>query len=101
MNIDWALAAAEDLSDGIDYYDRQQECLGERFYQAVLSTIDKIVRHPRAWFPLGGESRRCLVSGFPYGVYYRTGPGLITVLAVLDLRRSPEAWQERLRELGI
>jgi hypothetical protein len=34
-----------------------------------------------------------LVRDFPYGVFFTTETDLITVLAVLHLRRHPDSWK--------
>jgi len=99
MDVAWALPAAGDLRAGMAFYDAQEDGLGDKFGQQVEDAIARIVRYPRAWVPLGGGLRRCQTHRFPYGVYYRIKGERIEVLAILDLRRSAEAWQRRLREL--
>jgi hypothetical protein len=34
-------------------------------------------------------------------VFYRLKTDVITIVAVLDLRRDPETWRKRLRELDL
>jgi plasmid stabilization system protein ParE len=99
MDVAWALPAVGDLRENTDFYDAQEPGLGDKFGQEVEHAISRIVRYPRAWFDLGGGFRRCQTHKFHCGVYYRIHRGRIEVLAVLDLRRSAETWQKRLREL--
>jgi hypothetical protein len=39
-----------------------------------------------------------LTRDFPYGVFFTTEADLVTVLAVLHLRRPPDTWKRRGRD---
>ena len=39
-----------------------------------------------------GSIRRRLVRRFPYGILYATRPGVVRVLAVMNLKRRPTYW---------
>ncbi|MBM4031599.1 MAG: type II toxin-antitoxin system RelE/ParE family toxin [Planctomycetes bacterium] len=101
MDVAWALPAVGDLRENMAFYDAQELGLGGKFGQEVEAAIARVVRHPHAWFDLGGGFRRCQTHKFLSGICYRIHRGRIEVLAVLDLRRSPETWQTRLLELGL
>jgi len=101
MDVAWAEPAVSDLREAMGFYDDKEPGLRDRFEQEVEDAIGRIVRYPRAWFDLGGGFRRCQMHSFLYGVYYQVQGERIVIMAVLDLRRSAETWQRRLRELGI
>jgi plasmid stabilization system protein ParE len=101
MTVDFGHAAVADLAQAIAFYDAQEEGLGRRFAQEVDTVIEQIVRHPRAGVRLSKRARRWQTHRFPYGVFYRLRGDLITVVAIVDLRRDPETWRKRLQELNL
>jgi hypothetical protein len=46
---------------------------------------------------LGGETRRCLLRRFPYGLIYALDQDDILILAVAHTRREPGYWRDRLK----
>lgn len=68
-----------------------QEGLGARFSRCIDDTLELIERHPSIGSTFRPPTRRRLVKGFPYAVFYEPGDKRIIVHAVLNLRQSPEA----------
>ena len=60
-----------------------------------LSTIKKIVNFPDAWHPLSDEIRRCQTKRFPYGLIYTKLENEILIIAVSNLHRKPDHWEDR------
>ncbi len=87
--------AAQELDDAHDYYETQQEGLGLTFVHAVHETEKRIAHFPVAWQALSPNSRRALVSRFPYGLIYHIGDETITILAIADLHKKPRYWKGR------
>ena len=83
-----------DLAAVFGYYEGQSEGLGERFLTAVGSAFDAIERYAQMFAQVHGEVRRALVSGFPYGVFYRVESKRVVVLAVLHTARDPKIWPQ-------
>lgn len=79
----------------IDYYEQCESGLGLDFAIEVRSSIENILRHPKAWPVLRQGMRRCLTRRFPSGVSYTLEPPGIIVLAVMHLHRNPDYWKER------
>jgi plasmid stabilization system protein ParE len=75
-----------------------QEGLGARFSKCIDDTLELIGKHPSIGSTFRNPTRRRLVKGFPYAVFYEPTETRIIVHAVLDLRQSPEAI---LRRLGL
>src|SRR3954447_9324918 len=76
-------------------YERERESLGFRFEARVHTVFARIRENPFLFPVIEDDVRRALVREFPYGVFFTTGAGLITVLAVLHLHRDPETWRRR------
>ena len=72
--------------------------LGFEFAEEVYATIARIIQYPDAWSVLSKNSRRCLVSRFPYGVIYQIKSPILRIIAVTHLNRRPGYWKERLEQ---
>lgn len=79
-------------------YEHEREGLGFRFETQVNTVFASVLENPFK-FPVIEESvRRALVRDFPYGVFFTTDADLITVFAVLHLRRHPDTWKRPRRD---
>jgi plasmid stabilization system protein ParE len=87
--------AESELNEAVDYYDACQEGLGLEFAREIHATIENIREFPLAWTPLSQNTRRCLVSRFPYGVVYQPKGDEIVIIAIMQLNRKPDYWSER------
>jgi plasmid stabilization system protein ParE len=87
--------AEEDLIEGFWFYERQSPGLGDYFRSCLISDIESL-----AYF--GGIHEivhgfyRALSQRFPFCIYYRMEQETVTVVAVLDARRSPSWIRHRL-----
>ena len=87
--------AAVEFDKAVEYYEQCQTGLGLEFAKEVYATITRIIEYPDAWSPLSKNSRRCLVSRFPYGVIYQFKSHALRIIAVVHLNRRPGYWKER------
>jgi len=88
-------AARQDLIDALNWYEARRPGLGDRFMKAVTRTMNLISSSPEMFPIVYRDVRRALVRPFPFGVFYRTHPESIHVLALLHGRRDPGTWQSR------
>lgn len=88
-------AAEIEISDAIEFYERQQPGLGRRLFEEVQTAIRQICEQPMAWEKMDTQTHRCLTNRFPYGVLYRIKPDHIRIIAVMHLRRKPGYWNNR------
>src|SRR5262245_18158621 len=79
-------------------YEREHEGLGFRFESQVNTVFVRLFDNPFQFPVIEEDVRRALVRDFPYGVFFTTEADLITVLAVLHLRRHPDTWKRRRRD---
>jgi hypothetical protein len=68
-----------ELDEAIEYYDLQLPGLGLRFFQETSAAIEHIRLMPEAWTKIGERTRRCLLKGFPYALFYIIQPGEILI----------------------
>ena len=87
--------AEMEFDRAVEYYEDCRPGLGIEFAQEVYATIDRIIQYPEAWSPMSKNTRRCLVSRFPYGLIYQVKSNSVLIIAVADLRRRPDYWLYR------
>jgi len=88
-------AAAADLQDAFDWYEKQRSGLGAEFREAVREKLRDIAAEPMLYQVVHRDTRRALLRRFPYGLYYRIYPGMVVVVACMHGRRSPRRWKAR------
>jgi plasmid stabilization system protein ParE len=87
--------AEADVLNAFAWYENQRRGLGLLFRGALDAALERIEREPLA-FPVQYRAlRRVLVDRFPYAIYFRAYPTVVTVVAVVHGRRDPNAWQQR------
>jgi plasmid stabilization system protein ParE len=77
-----------------EWYEARRAGLGKEFAQAVNEIVSRIVDAPLAYQRAHGETRRAVLSRFPYAVYYRLAGEDIVVLGVHG-RQHESRWQSR------
>ena len=89
-------AAAADIEEAYEWYERRRRGLGEEFLTALRSTLDSVVAQPEAFAVIHRATRRALVPRrFPYGLFYRTYGDTIIVVACMHAKQHPRQWQRR------
>ena len=85
----------DDLEAGFQFYEHQQEGLGNYFLESLFSDIDSLHLYAgihRKVF----DNHRLLSKRFPYAIYYSEEAGTVFVKAVLDCRRDPGIHRRKL-----
>ncbi len=85
-----------------DWYEAQRAGLGQKFIDAVDSTMGRIASQPRLGTPVPGVDfglgvRRQLLKKFLYAVVYLELDDEIVVVAIVHDHRKPGYWRERVR----
>jgi plasmid stabilization system protein ParE len=96
MKINFLRLAKEELNDASNYYEAQQQGLGEKFSQEVESTLERIRLLPNAWQPLSKNTRRCQTKKFPYAIIYQVCENEILIIAISHIRKKLNYWQNRI-----
>ena len=88
-------SAQDDLLAGFWFYEQQQAGLGNYFLSNLISDIDDLKISAGVHV-----SNKCvfrsLAKKFPYAIYYLQSGEEVTLVAVLDTRRSPSWISSRL-----
>lgn len=96
MTVRFLEIAQRELDEAVAYYNSQAPGLGDAFLLETVAAIDRISRFPRAWHPLGENTRRCRLRRFPYGLIYHEEQGEVLIVAVAHSHRRPDYWRDRL-----
>jgi plasmid stabilization system protein ParE len=88
-------SARDDLSAGVEFYERQQAGLGDYFLESLFSDIESLQLYAGIHTKRFGY-HRLLSKRFPYAVYYDQEGVMARVWAILDCRRDPDAIRKRL-----
>ena len=91
-----AAARLEFLAEVV-YYSEAQPGLGERFAAAVEEATARAVGFPFSGSPSRAKTRRIIVKGFPFSIFYRPEADEIIIFAVAQHARRPFYWQSRTR----
>lgn len=82
--------ARQDMLAGKAFYDRQQQGIGDYFWDSLLADMESLHIHAGVHQQFYGYYR-VLSKRFPYALYYQLSPRHITIVAILPVRRNP-AW---------
>lgn len=97
MRMEFLDPAKGELAEAIAYYNSESEGLGFRFALEAKRALSRISEYPQAWPSISRRTRRCRISGFPYGIVYQVRKELILIVAVMHLQRHPDSWKSRMR----
>ena len=76
------------------WYESRQVGLGQEFGQAVDAFVTRLRENPFLFQRVQQDTRRAVLSRFPYAIYFRTTDSQIVVLAVHG-RQHESHWQRR------
>jgi plasmid stabilization system protein ParE len=79
----------------VAYYAAAEPGLGERFARAVEEAVALATDFPNAGFLAPANTRRVVVSGFPFSIYYRVEADGIVIFAIAHHARRPGYWVSR------
>jgi plasmid stabilization system protein ParE len=86
--------AEDEVLEAREWYEKRRPGLCNEFAQAVDEIVSRIVENPLVYQRAHKETRRAVLSRFPYAVYYRLAGEDIVVQAVHG-RQHPSRWQSR------
>ena len=75
--------------DAYDWYEEQQQGLGELFLKELNRCFDKIEEWPLLYAIIEKDFRQIVLQTFPYVVVFETTESDVIVYAVFHTSRSP------------
>ena len=89
-------SAKKELTDAVDWYEKERKGKGARFFTSYLKAINAILVNPFIFPKDFDEVRKAQVSKFPYAIFYEAHENEVFIYAVFHHKRNPGAWMGRL-----
>ncbi|MCI0421938.1 MAG: type II toxin-antitoxin system RelE/ParE family toxin [Acidobacteria bacterium] len=89
--------AEADIAEAFDWYESQQEGLGNRFLEAVDDLFETIEQQPFIYSIRYRDIRWAFAVPFPYKAIYYVEQESIVVIGVIHGSRHSRIWKHRLR----
>lgn len=89
--------AETDILTGKNWYNSQQNKLGDEFIFEMENKILVIQSNPFLFSIIKKDIRKALLKRFPFGIYYFLEGDVINIFAVIHFSRNPKIWKQRLR----
>jgi len=87
--------ASNEIDAAFARYLQHSRSAAERFLEAVDDALTQIADAPDGFPVIRGRLRRVLLRRFPYAVYYKVYPTVISVVGVIHGHRHPHTWLRR------
>lgn len=87
--------AEAEVAEAAKWYAERSRDIAAEFLIAIDESLQLIRENPAVFPIVRPPLRRCIISHFPYAIYYRVYPEYVTVVAVVHSRRHPRRWQSR------
>lgn len=87
--------ARAEIVGAFDWYLERSPTAAEQFLLAVDDAMRRIEEAPERYPVIRGRLRRVLLERFPYAVYYKVYPSVISVVGVIHGHRHPDSWLRR------
>jgi len=89
-------AALAEFKSALTWYLERSETAAVKFAAELDRVINLIVQAPERW-PTGMyNTRRFVLSRFPFAIVYREKTAVVQILAIAHGHRRPGYWKERL-----
>lgn len=84
-----------EVAEAFEWYLQRSGVAAQRFLDAVDEAIGAIEEAPERSPIIHGHLRRVLLRRFPYAIYYRVFPAVVSVVGVIHGSRHPHSWLQR------
>jgi len=87
--------ARQEIESAFDWYRERSPLAAEGFLDALDAALLHITDAPEQHLVVRGLLRRVLLAGYPYAIYYKVYPAVISVVGVVHGHRHPRTWLRR------
>lgn len=90
--------AEAELIEAAQFYEQRLSNLGGQFLETIENAVREIQNSPRQWRVIERDVRLCLITRFPFGIYFRIELDELRILSIKHHSRHSDMWRERLEE---
>lgn len=87
--------ARAEIAEAFEWYLARSKDAPADFLAEIDATLSHIAEAPERFPVVRGRLRRVLLRRFPYAVYYKVYPTVISVVGVIHGHRHPDTWLRR------
>ena len=87
--------AQAEIAEAFEWYLARSRDAPSDFLAELDAALNLIAEGPERFPVVRGRLRRVLLRRFPYAVYYKIFPSVISVVGVIHGHRHPETWLRR------
>jgi plasmid stabilization system protein ParE len=87
--------ARREIDDVFEWYRVRSPDAAADFLVAIDNALAAIVAAPEHYPVVRGRLRRVLLAQFPYAVYFKVYPHVLSVVGVIHGNRHPDTWLSR------
>jgi plasmid stabilization system protein ParE len=84
--------ARQEIESAFEWYVARSSSAARGFLVAVDEAFAQIAAAPEQYPFVRGRLRRVLLHGYPYAVYFKSYPDVISVIGVIHGHRHPRIW---------
>jgi len=78
-----------EIDDAKEYYNLQQENLGDIFKKDIQKSIDSIFSFPNLYPNITNDLKRCVLHRFSYSIFYTLQDDIILILTIAHQHQKP------------
>jgi hypothetical protein len=86
----------EEFAGAVRHYSQIAPELGVRFYREMERLFPEVSADPERFRKFDPPARRHFSRDFPYAIIFLEKPDHIWIVAVMNMRKRPGYWRERL-----
>jgi len=88
--------AQGEINQAFDWYFERSPAAADAFLTEIDSSLSQIVDQPQLYPEFTKNTRKRVLSRFPYSVIFQEQADVILVVAVAHAKRRPGYWQGRI-----
>ena len=88
-----------DMQHAKDWYNDKSANFGNEFMTEVERTISQMLNNPYQFSVISQDTRKAVISRFPYTIFYKIGLNTVDLYAVFHNSRNPIIWKKRIKQL--
>ncbi len=87
--------AQQEINEAFDWYFKRSPEAADAFLTEIGASLKQIASHPQLYPAYTKNTRRRVLTTYPYSVIFQEKEDMILVVAVAHAKRRPGYWRKR------